>query len=64
MPWTARRRRDGVDGEELGEVRPLPERKEMVASISCFRDRFLLAEERGRRGGADGGFSSCSGGRR
>ena len=64
MPWTARSRRDGVDGEELGEVRPSPERKETVASIPRFRDRFLLAEERVRRGGANGVFSWCSGGRR
>ena len=64
MPWAARRKRDGYGDDELGEVQPVPERKKTVASIPSIRGRFLLAEERGRRGRADGGFGSCSNGRR
>ena len=64
MPWTARKKRDGDGGEELGEARPLPERKKRAGTISGAPPRFRAWGGSRGRGGADGGFSSRSGGRR
>ena len=59
---TARSERGGDGGNRARRRRPLSERKETTGAMGGFQVRFLLAEERGRRGGANGGFGSSLGG--